>query len=106
MTGATAIRIEVVFAQADRQIVLPLAVPAGTTLYEAVLRSGIAGHFPPGTIDPAQAAMGVFGRLEKNPRTRVLEDGDRIEIYRPLTVDPNGARLVRAKKSKRGVKRD
>lgn len=97
----TTIRIEVAFALPDRQCVLPLEVAAGTTLYRAVLQSGIAAQFP-GVIDLDAMAMGVFGKLEKNPQARVLADGDRVEIYRPLTVDPKEARRARAAKKRAG----
>lgn len=97
----TTIRIEVAFALSDRQCVLPLEVAAGTTLYQAALQSGIAARFP-GAIDLDALAMGVFGKLEKNPHTRVLADGDRVEIYRPLTVDPKEARRARAAKKRAG----
>lgn len=97
----TTIRIEVAFALPDRQCVLPLEVAAGTTLYQAVLQSGIAARFP-GVIDLDAMAMGVFGKLEKDPQARVLADGDRVEIYRPLTVDPKDARRARAAKKRAG----
>lgn len=90
------IRIEVVYALPERQEIVALDVPAGTTLREAVELSGIAGRFPSGEIDIAHAVLGVFGKLEKHPERRVLADGDRVEIYRPLRIDPNSARLRRA----------
>lgn len=94
------IRIEVVFALPDRQCVLPLEVAAGTTLHEAVLQSGIAARFP-GMIDPDTMSVGVFGKIEKSPRSRLLADGDRVEIYRPLTVDPKEARRARAARKRK-----
>lgn len=92
------IRVEVVYALPDRQWLLALDVPPGTTAYEAVGLSGIAGLAP--GIDPEQAGLGIFGTIEKAPRERVLEDGDRVEIYRPLTRDPKEARRERAEKAR------
>ena len=42
--------------------------------------------------------MGLFGKAVKDPATQVLVDGDRVEIYRPLLIDPKQARVNRAKK--------
>lgn len=84
MSQSGKIRVEVVYARADRQVVVVLDVDAGTTLFDAVLRSHIAERFP-GEIDPETAVMGVFAKIEPQPKTRVLGEGDRVEIYRPLT---------------------
>ncbi|MFZ5723807.1 MAG: RnfH family protein [Pseudomonadota bacterium] len=97
----TIIRVEVVFALPERQVIVALELPAGATLYEAVLRSGLAAQFP-GQIDPETTPAGVFGKLEKQPRQRVLADGDRVEIYRPLTIDPKDARRARARRRSGG----
>jgi uncharacterized protein len=63
-------------------------VPAGTTAIEAVRLSGIEEQFP--EIDLGKHRLGVFGKLCKPDR--VLNAGDRVEIYRPLLVDPRAAR--------------
>ena len=86
------IRIEVVYALHDEQALVALEVPEGTTASEAVERSGLAARFP--GIDPARAPIGIFGRVTA-PATP-LRDGDRVEIYRPLQVDPKEARRARA----------
>lgn len=93
------IRIEVVFATPERQELLVLECEAGITLQEAILRSGICGRFP-GEIDLQHMPVGVFGKIEKNPAARVLADGDRVEIYRPLAADPKEARRARARRAK------
>jgi putative ubiquitin-RnfH superfamily antitoxin RatB of RatAB toxin-antitoxin module len=49
-------------------------------------------------IDPDSSSMGIFGKAVKSPSTHELREGDRVEIYRPLTIDPKQARLNRAKK--------
>lgn len=86
--GAPGIHIEVACAHADRQWLLPLTVPSGTTAEEAVQLSGILQHVP--DFDWAVNRLGIFGRL--CPPGRVLEAGDRVEIYRPLVADPKEVR--------------
>ena len=92
------IRVEVVYALPKQQRLVALDVEPGTTMYEAVLRSGIVELFP--QINPEQDKMGIFGKAVKNPREHVLQAGERVEIYRPLAVDPKQARLNRAVKTK------
>ncbi|MEX1994919.1 MAG: RnfH family protein [Steroidobacteraceae bacterium] len=82
------ISIEVACAEADRQTVLPLAVPAGCKAGEALERSGILALHP--ALDPAQCGVGIFGR--EVTRDRVLCAGDRVEVLRPLLEDPRERR--------------
>lgn len=91
--------IEVAFATPDRQWQQSLCVPVGTTLVEAVKRSGFATEFP--GLDPDSLLMGVYGRRERQPQTRRVEEGDRVEIYRPLLSDPKEIRRRRAAAAKR-----
>lgn len=90
------IRVEVVYATADRQVLLSVLLPAGSSVAEAIEASGIRSHFPGLTIDPG--AVGIFSR--KVPMSHVLRAGDRVEIYRPLKVDPKEVRRQRAAESK------
>ncbi len=90
------IDVEVAFARPDRQEIIRLQVEEGTSAVEAVRRSGIAAVFP--EIDPEKDDMGIFGKVIKDPSAHELRDGDRVEIYRPLKIDPKQARLNRAKK--------
>lgn len=90
------IDVEVAFARPDRQEIIRLQVEEGTSAVEAVRRSGIAAVFP--EIDPEKDDMGIFGKVIKDPSAHELRDGDRVEIYRPLNIDPKQARLNRAKK--------
>jgi putative ubiquitin-RnfH superfamily antitoxin RatB of RatAB toxin-antitoxin module len=94
--GLNKINVEVVYALPNEQKVISLDVMAGTTLYEAVLQSGILESFP--QIDVENDHMGIFGKAVKKPKEQVLEEGDRVEIYRPLLIDPKQARLNRAAK--------
>jgi putative ubiquitin-RnfH superfamily antitoxin RatB of RatAB toxin-antitoxin module len=90
------IRVEVAFARPDKQEIITLNVEEGTTAVDAVRRSGIIAVFP--EIDPDTNNMGIFGKAIKNPATHELRDGDRVEVYRPLRIDPRQARRNRAKK--------
>lgn len=88
------IKVEVAYALPDKQMLIPLQVKRGTTMFEAAVQSGIAGKFE--GLDLESAPMGVFGKAERKPRERVLEDGERVEIYRPLIADPKEVRKKRA----------
>jgi putative ubiquitin-RnfH superfamily antitoxin RatB of RatAB toxin-antitoxin module len=91
------IAIEVVYALADKQKLLRLTVPQGTTVREAALRSGMDGFFP--GLDLATSPLGIFGKAVPKPDERVLEEGERVEIYRPLIADPKEVRKQRAAKA-------
>lgn len=91
------IAVEVAYALADKQKLIRLTVPAGTTVRQAALRSGMDAHFP--EVDLANAPLGVFGKAVAKPDERVLEEGERVEIYRPLIADPKEVRKQRAAKA-------
>ena len=90
------IQVEVAYARPDRQEIVPVNVPEGTTALEAAKLSGISDIFP--EIDPDTIDMGVFGKVIKDPAAHELRECDRVELYRPLKIDPKQARLNRAKK--------
>ncbi|MBD3641984.1 MAG: RnfH family protein [Marinobacter sp.] len=90
------IRVEVAYARPDKQEIVPVNVPEGTTALEVVKLSGITDIFP--EVDPDSNDMGIFGKVIKDPAAHELRDGDRVELYRPLKIDPKQARLNRAKK--------
>jgi uncharacterized protein len=81
------IPIEVAYAERDRQTLLALTVPAGTTAEQAVALSGIRQRHAG---IPPDAALGVHGRVV--PPAHVLAPGDRVELYRPLPADPKETR--------------
>lgn len=87
-------RIEVAYALPDRQELIELDLDAGATVADAVRASGLAERYP--EIDPGKGPFGVFAR--RCDPARVLRPGDRVEIYRPLKVDPKEARRRRARK--------
>ncbi len=89
--------VEVAYARPDAQLILLIEVEEGTTLKEAVVRSGILEKFP--EIDVEGGKFGIFGKLSK-PDT-VLRARDRVEIYRPLIADPKEVRRRRAAEGKR-----
>lgn len=86
-------RVEVAYALPDEQHLIELDVAAGTTAAEAVTASGLPERC--GDIDPAAAALAIFGHACEHDT--VLRPGDRVEILRPLQIDPREARRQRAK---------
>lgn len=95
---AEKIKVEVAYALAHEQALIAIDVPPGTTMYEAAKMSRIAERFP--DIDLDNADMGIFGKVERNPKERELQPGDRVEIYRPLIADPKEVRKRRAEEAK------
>lgn len=91
------IEIEVVYAAVDRQALRSISVTPGTTVRAAVLASDIASEFP--ELNLRECSLGIFGKVVADPDTRVIEAGDRIEIYRPLLADPKEVRRLRAAKA-------
>ncbi|MHA3734723.1 RnfH family protein [Pseudomonas sp. Eth.TT006] len=91
------IEIEVVYAAVDRQVLRAVSVPEGTTVREAALKSGIGTDFP--QLDLHECPLGIFGKVVTDPQIRLIQAGDRIEIYRPLLADPKEVRRLRAAKA-------
>ena len=77
-------QIGVAYSEPTNQIWLTTEVPDDSTVGAAIQRSGILKIFP--TIDLETQKVGVFGRLVK--LNAPLKPGDRIEIYRAITCDP------------------
>lgn len=88
------IRVEVVYAEVGAVDAVIVRLPAGASAADAVEASGIAIRHP--GIDAG--CLGVFGRRVA-PATR-LADGDRVEIYRRLLLDPKEARRARARRTR------
>ena len=91
-------RVEVVYALPHDQRLVALELPAGSSAADAVRQSGLPECFP--EIDPEQSPLGLFGR--HCDAQQVLRPGDRVEIYRPLQVDPKEARRLRARTRRGG----
>lgn len=87
------IHVEVVCAEGGHATLRRLQVAEGTTAIQAVQASGISTMVPRCVVDPAR--LGIFSR--KVAPDHPLRDGDRVEIYRPLLLDPMEARRRRAR---------
>ena len=87
------IEVEVAYALPRTQSVVTLKVPVGTTVGEAIARSGIAVR--PAGGDWNTVAGGICGK--RTSLATVLQEHDRVEIYRPLIADPKQARRKRAR---------
>ena len=89
MATAERIRVEVVAALRSKQAIVRLAVPAGAT-------AALEDAFP--DIDIGQSRLAVWG--QPVARDQPLQSGDRVEVLRPLTIDPRDARRELAKSGK------
>ena len=87
--------IEVAYASVSRQTLIRMKYH-DMTAEQAIERSGILDQYP--DIDLAVNKVGVFG--EKARLSQRLKPGDRVEIYRPLEINPKQARRMRAKAAK------
>ncbi|WP_089703321.1 RnfH family protein [Vreelandella arcis] len=91
--------IEVAFGLPHKQRLVALEVPSGTTAREAVALADLPHLFPElprETFD--NAPLGIFGQAIRDPARHVVAPGDRVEVYRPLLIDPKVARRERAKR--------
>lgn len=88
------LRVEVVYALPSAADATRVSLPAPATLRDAIDASGVLERHP--EIDLARQRCGVFGK--RRPLEALLSDGDRVEIYRRLAVDPKEARRRRARK--------
>lgn len=82
------IEVEIIYALRERQHVERVTVAAGSTAREAILLSTLLERFP--EIDLNTNGIGIYSRLI-GPDD-LIEDGDRVEIYRPLEADPKAVR--------------
>lgn len=90
MAGRT-VRVEVCYATPDRQTIVDLELDVGATVATAL--AAVASREPFARLDLFEVAVGVYG--QRVDRQRVLEDGDRVELYRSLAMDPKEARRQR-----------
>lgn len=88
MGGAELIDVELAWATRERQVLLAVRVAAGTTALQAVRQSGILEHCT--DMEPDSLELGIFGHPVRHDQR--LRAGDRVEIYRPLRLDPREAR--------------
>ena len=92
----TELKIEVVYGTSHKQELIALSVAPDTTIEKAIEISGIMDIF--NDIDLSKNKVGIWNRTAK--LTDIVEDLDRIEIYRPLIADPKEVRKKRAEKAK------
>lgn len=89
---ADRVTVEVVYAAPAQRWLREVSLPVGSTVAEAIEASGLAREVPGLVVDSAR--LGIFSR--KVTPDQVVGEGDRVEIYRPLTLDPKEARRRRA----------
>jgi putative ubiquitin-RnfH superfamily antitoxin RatB of RatAB toxin-antitoxin module len=88
--------IEITYGLPERQSLISLSVKPGTTCEQAIVQSGILTMYS--DINLNENKVGVWNRTCK--LSQELQDGDRVEIYRPLIADPKEIRKLRAQKAK------
>ncbi len=96
------IKIEVTYALPDKQTLLALEVEQGLSIEQCIEQSNIKTKYP--DIDLSKNKVGIWSRTKK--LHELVNDGDRIEIYRPLIADPKEVRRRRAEKAKQEGRAD
>ncbi|MGV8924994.1 MAG: RnfH family protein [Ewingella sp.] len=89
--------VEVVYALPERQYLRTVKLESGSTVEQAIQASGLLELRT--DIDLASNKVGVYSRPVK--LRDIVDDGDRIEIYRPLIAEPKELRRLRAERSKK-----
>ena len=92
---AETIEVEVAYAEPARQFLRRIVLPIGSTVADAIRASGVESQL---AIDAAKLAAGIWSKPAA--RDARLEDGDRVELYRPLEADPKDARRRRAARAR------
>ncbi|MEO6689599.1 MAG: RnfH family protein [Dokdonella sp.] len=90
---SASISVEVAYAEPDRQFLRRVDLAAGSTVAEAIAASGVERTFG---IDAGPLGVGIWSKPVG--RETLLENGNRVELYRPLKADPKEARRLRAKR--------
>jgi len=90
------VSVEVAYALAEEQCIIAVTLPAGSTVRQAIENSGILQRYP--QIDADAGNVGILSKLVD--LDDIVESGDRVEIYRPLLIDPKETRRKRAGASK------
>ncbi len=94
MVERDTIAVEVAWAEPGRQFLRRIALPSGSTVADAIRASGVEREFG---IDVATLATGIWSTPAV--REAPVHEGDRVEIYRPLRIDPKQARRLRAERA-------
>lgn len=99
--STASLKVEVVHAARERSIARTYRMAVGSRVEDALRRAATDPAFA--GVELAGSPVGIFGRVSRGDD--VLEDGDRVEIYRPLQADPKIARRTRAAGTQRGTSR-
>ncbi len=91
------ITVEVAYASEQEQVLIPVVITSGSTVADVITASGLLQQFP--ELDLQGNVVGIFSKRVK--LHDVVQSGDRVEIYRPLKIDPKQARRERAQTNKR-----
>ena len=94
LVGKNKMSVDVVYASPESQIVLSVSLKPSATVEDAIVQSDILTHFP--EIDLQKNTVGIWGKTVT--LTTPVQPGDRVEIYRPLLIDPKDARRARSKR--------
>ncbi|QGM80488.1 RnfH family protein [Otariodibacter oris] len=94
---AEKIVVEVVYAYPDKYFLKKLYLDKPLSIQNVILQSGVLEKYT--EIDLRENKIGIFSRPAK--LTDLVENGDRIEIYRPLIADPKEIRRKRAEQQKK-----
>jgi len=92
------VKVQVALALPERQVVVDLDLPAGSTVADAIAAARRDARLE--GADVASMRTGVWSRA--CAATTVLREGDRVELYRPLAADPKEMRRARTRKPARG----
>ena len=98
MAEPAELQVYVMYALPQQEFIRPLRVAPGTTVGQAIERSGVLADFP--EINLVTQPVGIYGK--KTTLDTVLRERDRVEIYRPLVADPKDSRRRRAAKKQAG----
>ena len=94
-TDSKMIFVEIAYGLVDKQYLYGFEVPEGSTIEQAILLSPLLKEVP----DLNYEQVGIFAKLV--PASTVLKAGDRIEVYRPLKVDPRKRRRDTVEKERK-----
>ncbi|MBK7013105.1 MAG: RnfH family protein [Xanthomonadales bacterium] len=92
VSASETIRVEVAYAEPARQFLRALDLPRGSTADDAIAASNVAGEC---AIDPSALLVGIWSKIVAGDTP--VQEGDRVELLRPLEIDPKEARRKRAK---------
>ena len=95
-TPVTTISVTVAYAAPDVEALVVISLPEGATVSDAVAQSGLVARL---ALDPARLEYAIFGQRAKGGTP--LEEGDRVELTRPLIADPKRIRRKRAADQRR-----